>query len=151
MSLAIHLSAKNIAEKTGGPFGSAIFKRNVDTGRAELVSVGMNRVVPLHNSTLHGETVAIQLAQGKVKSFALSPELGGEEGTQRFQYELFTSCEPCGETPLASRVNLVSLVCISTSFLYLSILYLSSAYELAAPIFLACLHFMVSFFIVAMW
>mmetsp|Transcript_28539 Transcript_28539/g.63469 ORF Transcript_28539/g.63469 Transcript_28539/m.63469 type:complete len:238 (-) Transcript_28539:118-831(-) len=115
MALAVHLSAKNVAENTGGPFGSAIFKRNVDTGRAELVSVGMNRVVPLHNSTLHGETVAIQLAQGKLKSFALSPELDGEGGKRQFQYELFTSCEPCAMCLGATLWSGVSrLVCAAT-------------------------------------
>jgi len=94
MGLAIELSSRNVAENTGGPFGCAIFKRNLETGSAELVSVGMNRVVPLHNSTLHGETVAIQMAQRRLKNFALSPE-EDEGGERRFQYELFTSCEPC--------------------------------------------------------
>eukprot|EP00563_Minutocellus_polymorphus_P019086 CAMPEP_0197719932 /NCGR_PEP_ID=MMETSP1434-20131217/3477_1 /TAXON_ID=265543 /ORGANISM="Minutocellus polymorphus, Strain CCMP3303" /LENGTH=237 /DNA_ID=CAMNT_0043304721 /DNA_START=37 /DNA_END=750 /DNA_ORIENTATION=- len=94
MALAVELSARNVAEKTGGPFGCAIYKRNLETGCAELVSVGMNRVVPLHNSTLHGETVAIQMAQRKLKNFALSPE-EDEGGERRYQYELFTSCEPC--------------------------------------------------------
>ena len=94
MALAVELSARNVAEKTGGPFGCAIYKRNIETGCAELVSVGMNRVVPLHNSTLHGETVAIQMAQRKLRNFALSPE-EDEGGERRFQYELFTSCEPC--------------------------------------------------------
>ena len=94
MALAIELSSRNVAEKTGGPFGCAIFKRNLAIGSAELVSVGMNRVVPLHNSTLHGETVAIQMAQRRLQNFALSPE-EDEGGERRFQYELFTSCEPC--------------------------------------------------------
>ena len=71
MSLAIHLSDKNITEGTGGPFGAAIFERHGPTesqpnGYCTLVSIGMNRVVPLENSTLHGEMVAIQLAQRKL-------------------------------------------------------------------------------------
>ena len=70
MSLAIHLSDRNITEGTGGPFGSAIFERH-DNGNCTLVSIGMNRVVPLCNSTLHGEMLAIQLAQRKVGSFTL--------------------------------------------------------------------------------
>ena len=58
MSLAIHLSDKNITEDTGGPFGTAIFERHEDKdGKSycTLASIGMNRVVPLGNSTLHGE------------------------------------------------------------------------------------------------
>ena len=62
MQLAIHLSARNVQEETGGPFGSAIFERNLKTNEAKLILVGVNRVVVLSNSTLHGETVAIQLA-----------------------------------------------------------------------------------------
>jgi len=81
MSLAIHLSDRNITEGTGGPFGAAIFERHED-GRCTLVSVGMNRVVPLGNSTLHGETVAIQLAQRKIGSYTLSLEDGGGDGSE---------------------------------------------------------------------
>ena len=79
MSLAIHLSDKNITEGTGGPFGACIFERHGPTesqpnGYCTLVSIGMNRVVPLENSTLHGEMVAIQLAQRKLGSFTLQLE-----------------------------------------------------------------------------
>ena len=89
MALAIYMSSRNVKEGTGGPFGAAIFERNLETGEATLVSVGVNRVVTLGNSTLHGETVAIQLAQKKIGTFSLN----GTNGVN--QYELFTSCEPC--------------------------------------------------------
>ena len=121
MSLAIHISDRNITEGTGGPFGSAIFERHTNpdgTSYTTLVSVGMNRVVNLGNSTLHGEMVAIQLAQQKVGSFTLCLDLpdrciecnGGRpteeiisgEGKEtkkqqkkKREFELFTSCEPC--------------------------------------------------------
>ena len=111
MSLAVHLSDRNVTENTGGPFGAAIFERHTDEGGSShctLISVGMNRVVPLGNSTLHGETVAIQLAQKKVGSFSLCLDYpdscakceGGDEGSgqsarKKRQFELFTSCEPC--------------------------------------------------------
>jgi len=112
MSLAIHLSDRNITEGTGGPFGAAIFERHADN-HATLVSIGMNRVVPLGNSTLHGETVAIQLAQSKLGSFTLRLEETKEDGlfydesnddddddkesspSRQRKFELFTSCEPC--------------------------------------------------------
>ena len=61
MSLAIHLSDRNISEQTGGPFGAAIFERHEDKvggSYCTLTSIGMNRVVPLGNSTLHGEVSA---------------------------------------------------------------------------------------------
>ena len=58
MALAIDLSARNVAEGTGGPFGSAIFERDTISDTTKLVSIGVNRVVPLGNSTLHGETVS---------------------------------------------------------------------------------------------
>ena len=110
MALAVHLSDRNITEGTGGPFGSAIFERHGDN-HATLVSIGMNRVVPLGNSTLHGETVAIQLAQRRLGSYTLRLDENKEDGLfydeshdddekestlpRKRQFELFTSCEPC--------------------------------------------------------
>ena len=85
MALAIRLSAENVERETGGgPFGAAVFRS--DTG--ELVSVGMNSVVRLHNSALHAEIVALMLAHEAhgLHSFRApgAPPL-----------ELVTSCEPC--------------------------------------------------------
>ena len=84
MRLAIALSRENVEHGTGGPFGAAIFER--ESGR--LVAVGMNSVVRLHNCTLHGEMVAIMMAQSRVKSFTLAAE-----GMPA--HDLITSCEPC--------------------------------------------------------
>ncbi|MBU2114763.1 MAG: nucleoside deaminase [Gammaproteobacteria bacterium] len=83
MALAVELSKQNVQRGTGGPFGSAIF--DIDSGK--LLSVGVNRVMPLHNSTAHGEMMAIMLAEHKLQSFSLAAD-----GVRR---ELFTSCEPC--------------------------------------------------------
>ena len=83
MALAVELSKQNVLRGTGGPFGSAIF----DINSGKLLSVGVNRVMPLHNSTAHGEMMAIMLAEHKLQCFSLSAD-----GVQR---ELFTSCEPC--------------------------------------------------------
>lgn len=84
MRLAITVARENVEHGSGGPFGAAIFER--DTGR--LVAVGMNSVVRLGNSTLHGEMMAFMMAQQAVGSFSLNaPGLP--------VHELFTSCEPC--------------------------------------------------------
>jgi tRNA(Arg) A34 adenosine deaminase TadA len=93
MALAIHLSSRNATENTGGPFGCAIFER-IGDGEAKLISVGINRVVALGNSTLHGETVAIQLAQSKLRSYTMSCLRSPHDNKLR-HFELFTSCEPC--------------------------------------------------------
>lgn len=132
MSLVVHLSDRNITEGTGGPFGAAIFERHADN-TATLVSVGMNRVVPLGNSTLHGETVAIQLAQRKLGSFTLMLDENKEDGLfydeshddddngkessppRKRKFELFTSCEPCAMCLGATLWSGVSrLVCGAT-------------------------------------
>jgi tRNA(Arg) A34 adenosine deaminase TadA len=84
MRLAIELSRQNVLRGTGGPFGAAIFERS--TGAP--LSVGVNSVVRLNNSTLHGEMVAIMMAQHRIGSFTLA-------GSPDASYELFSSCDPC--------------------------------------------------------
>ncbi len=84
MRLAVALSRENVERGTGGPFGAAIF----EAGTGALVSVGMNSVVRLNNCTLHGEMVAIMMAQARLGCFTLRTD-GGPV------YELVTSCEPC--------------------------------------------------------
>lgn len=84
MRLAIRLSRENVLRGTGGPFGAAVFE--TDTGA--LVAAGVNSVTRLNNSTLHGETLALMLAQHRLGSFTLS-------GPGLPAHELVTSCEPC--------------------------------------------------------
>lgn len=84
MRLAIELARENVVRRTGGPFGAAIYE--AESG--QLVAVGVNQVVRLHNSTLHGEMVAFMMAQARLNSWTL-----GAAGMPR--HELFTSCEPC--------------------------------------------------------
>lgn len=104
MQVAVDISDKNVKENSGGPFGTAIFERftNEETGKeyCKLFAIGMNRVVPLCNSTLHGETVAIQMAQAKLGTYSMNcifidddKDAGAEKKKRKF--ELFTSCEPC--------------------------------------------------------
>jgi len=84
MRLAIAVSKENVLRQTGGPFGAAVF----ESGSGRLVAVGMNSVVRLHNSSLHGEMVAFMMAQAKLGSFTLA-------GDGMPRHELATSCEPC--------------------------------------------------------
>jgi tRNA(Arg) A34 adenosine deaminase TadA len=84
MRFAIALSRQNVEHGTGGPFGAAILERQ----SGALVAVGMNSVVRLNNSTLHGEMVAFMMAQARLRCFSLRSSDGPE-------YELITSCEPC--------------------------------------------------------
>lgn len=84
MAFAIALSRANVEHGTGGPFGAAVYEE--DSGA--LVAVGVNRVVPLMNSALHAEVVALMFAQSVVRSYSLDePHLP--------RHDLFTSCEPC--------------------------------------------------------
>jgi len=75
----IQLSARNVAEETGGPFGAAVF-----THYGRLIGVGVNRVMPENCSLLHAEVVAIMSAQKALNTWDLSGGL-----------RLVTSCQPC--------------------------------------------------------
>lgn len=81
MGLAIELAALNVEADTGGPFGAIV----VDTADGRLLGVGVNRVVPLGNSMLHAEAIAVMGAEQRVGSFSLA-------GQAR---ELYSSCAPC--------------------------------------------------------
>lgn len=84
MSLAVSLAIENVRQKTGGPFGAAIF----DSETGKVLSVGLNQVVRLNNSSLHAEVTAIMTAQKILENYNLN-----FDGSEKF--ELFTSCEPC--------------------------------------------------------
>lgn len=82
MALVIEASKRNIAESTGGPFAAAVF----DNKTGQLISLGVNLVTSNQLSVLHGEIVALTLAQQTLHTYDLS--LAGE-------FELVTSTEPC--------------------------------------------------------
>jgi tRNA(Arg) A34 adenosine deaminase TadA len=84
MRVAISLARENVIRGTGGPFGAAIF----EAGSGRLAGVGVNLVVPLHNSCLHAEMLAFMTAQAGRQSYTLA-------GPGLPAHELFTSCEPC--------------------------------------------------------
>ena len=69
MRLIIELSQRNIDHETGGPFAAGVFEE--ETGK--LVSIGVNRVMPLNCSSAHAEIVALSMAQRKLGTF----DLGG--------------------------------------------------------------------------
>lgn len=82
MQLVEKLLKKQIEKGTGGPFAAIIFNEN-DT----VVSIGVNRVVPLKNSTAHAEMVSFQLGEAAVGAYTLA---GGK-------YTLATSAQPCAQ------------------------------------------------------
>lgn len=99
MRRVLELTRRNIEEKTGGPFGAAVFER--DSG--QLISAAVNRVQPLRNSTAHAEMIALMLAQKRMGSARLD-----EKGKACV---LVTSAQPCsmcfGALPWAGIRGLV--------------------------------------------
>jgi tRNA(Arg) A34 adenosine deaminase TadA len=69
MRAVIRYSRLNFENQTGGPFAAGIFE--TETGK--VVTIGVNRVVPMNMSSAHAEIVAISLAQQILKTF----DLGG--------------------------------------------------------------------------
>ena len=84
MAFVIALSRRNVLEKTGRPFGAAIFE--IDSGR--LVAPGVNVVVAGHTSLAHAEAMAFMLAQQDLESFDL-----GAAGLPGM--EIVASSQPC--------------------------------------------------------
>ena len=82
IALAIELARRNVENATGGPFGAAVF-----TGDGQLVSVGVNRVLPQNCSAAHAEMMAYMLAQQRLQRYRLN-EGGGN-------FVLATSAQPC--------------------------------------------------------
>lgn len=76
MQMAIDLSVENV-EKGGGPFGAVIVKNG------EIISTGVNSVVPTNDPTAHAEVNAIRSACQKLNNFKLAG------------CTVYSSCEPC--------------------------------------------------------
>jgi tRNA(Arg) A34 adenosine deaminase TadA len=83
MRFAVELSRQNVKNRTGGPFGAAIFD---ETGR--LTAPGVNLVEMANCSVLHAEITAIILAQSLLGRYDI-----GDGG--RFAYGLYATTEPC--------------------------------------------------------
>ncbi len=84
MQLAVSLSAHNVEQETGGPFGAVVFR--TDTNR--VVAAGVNSVVRERNSVMHAEVLALMLAEQAVGAYTL-------QGEGHPAHELVTSCDPC--------------------------------------------------------
>jgi tRNA(Arg) A34 adenosine deaminase TadA len=82
VALTIRLATRNVELDSGGPFGAAVF---TDTG--QLVSAGVNRVIPHTCSLAHAEIMAYMLAQKRMQRFRLNDN--GE------RFVLATSAQPC--------------------------------------------------------
>ncbi|MFM6988925.1 MAG: nucleoside deaminase [Arenimonas sp.] len=82
MALAVRLSELNVRERSGGPFGAALF---TDDGR--LLGVGVNRVIPSNCSVAHAEMMAFATAQQRLQQFRLN-----QSGRRVI---LATSSQPC--------------------------------------------------------
>jgi tRNA(Arg) A34 adenosine deaminase TadA len=84
LALVIELSRRNVQERTGGPFGAAVF----DLESGVLVGAGVSRVEPLACSVAHAEVVAIALGERRLGRF----DLGARDSAR---HELASSAQPC--------------------------------------------------------
>ena len=84
MEVAVELSRRNVTERTGGPFGAAVF----DMATGQPLALGVNLVVATSSAAAHAEVVAVCLAGQRVGNYDLSAGNGGPT-------ELVTSCSPC--------------------------------------------------------
>ena len=93
MRMGIALAKENFMQgaedEQGGPFAAAVIHK--PTG--EILSLGINRVVPLHTSTAHAEMVALARAQQTLGQFSLRQENHLDEDDR--PYTLYTSAQMC--------------------------------------------------------
>ena len=93
MKMVIALAKENFMQgaedEQGGPFAAAVIHK--PTG--EILSLGINRVVPLHTSTAHAEMVALARAQQTLGQFSLRQENHLDEDDR--PYTLYTSAQMC--------------------------------------------------------
>ena len=82
LRLVIGLAMRNVEERSGGPFGAAIFD-----GDGRLVAAGVNRVLPETCSAAHAELLAMVGAQRRLGRNRLN-------GTGE-RFVLATSAQPC--------------------------------------------------------
>lgn len=84
MRAVIRYSRLNFENQTGGPFAAGIFE--TETGK--VVTIGVNRVVPMNMSSAHAEIVAISLAQQILNTFDLG-------GPRMPEHQIVVNGRPC--------------------------------------------------------
>lgn len=82
VGLAIRLARRNVEERTGGPFGAAIFD-----AQGHVLAVGVNRVLSQRCSAAHAELLALMTAQARLQRARLNDD--------RARYTLASSAQPC--------------------------------------------------------
>ena len=84
MKHVIKFSRLNIEHQTGGPFAAGLFEKA--TGKP--IVIGVNRVIPLNNSSAHAEIVTLMMGQKILNTY----DLGGEGMPE---YQLVINAQPC--------------------------------------------------------
>lgn len=99
MLLAVALSAENVKQNTGGPFGAIV----VNEATGQLAGIGVNLVTRSGLSAAHAEVVALSLAQRTAANWNLAADA---------DMQLVSSCEPCamclGAIPWSGVSSLIS-------------------------------------------
>ncbi|GAB0148860.1 nucleoside deaminase [Marichromatium sp. PS1] len=84
MALVLTLAETNVRQRSGGPFGAAVFAR----ADGRLLGAGVNRVSPSHCSLAHAEMLALASAQQRLGDDDLGRACPGG-------CVLVSSAEPC--------------------------------------------------------
>lgn len=87
VALAVELSRRNVEAGSGGPFGAAVFGPD-----HRLVSIGVNRVMPMSCSMAHAEIMAYALAQQRLQRARLNRDA---DDLPCGPFVLATSAQPC--------------------------------------------------------
>lgn len=84
MRLTLQAARENFSRDTGGPFAAAVFEEQ----SGQLISLGVNRVVPEACSSAHAEVMALSLAQRRLGTF----DLGAKDLPK---HQLVVNWRPC--------------------------------------------------------
>jgi tRNA(Arg) A34 adenosine deaminase TadA len=101
MRVVIALARRNFEEDSGGPFAAAVF----DDAAGRVVSIGVNRVVPMRCSSAHAEVMALSLAQQAVGTH----DLGGADQPAHQLVVNWCPCAMCGGAVVWSGVRALAI------------------------------------------